>query len=484
MKTIHTLLSAFLFCTFFISCSKDDDEVVPPTANITAQLFENTAVMENSPTLDFKINFDKPATANGFILLNVESSREGAFQTFPAVIDGEIEIPVVKGSRFATLQFSPEDNQVLEENEIVTLELLDSSEGINFGSKRTTTIEITDNEAAVSAYFYTSSLTASEIYSEGIQVRIELSAPAPGQGTILLQLDGDNDSYYLETYPAMDNQRRMVLSIEPGSVYTTFQLLPKNNTALENHKTFKLRIVEAGGVVIKGSLAELDILLLDDEIQGKLKSMETITDGKRTKKTWEYASNGKISKVRWENQSPQLITGTNNYYYDNDGKLLSISMVTGDAESYIWNGGKVVLSEKINNFFKVGYSTYEYDTNGRIQKKTDFVIKAGGEFDPEASHVYEYYADGNLKKHSTYVRDHNSNWVLNASLAFSQYSNQVNPAPLEIYPTFNIQQHLPVMFYVNGEGINFSHYYAYTFNAQGLVTQRTTMGETTNYEYY
>lgn len=483
MKTVYTVLSAVLFSTLFISCSKDD-EGDPQPAPVTASLFENTSVMENSTTLDFKINLDKPASANGFIILEVTSTGEGAFETYPAAVDGEIEIPVLKGSSFASLQFSPEDNQVLGENEVVTLKFLESSGGIIFGSKRITTIEITDNEAAVSASFYNSGISASETNAAGIEMRVELSGPAPGEGSIILQLEGDNDSYYMETTPAMDDQKRLVLPVTQGTAYTTFKVLPKDNSALENHKILKMKILETTGVVVKGGLIELDIHLLDDEIQGRIKSVETISDFKRSKKTWEYASDGKISRVLWEEQTAQLFTGINNYYYDDEGKLISISMVTGEGEKFIWDDGKVVRSEKMSNFFIVGYSTYEYDSNGRIQKKTDFIIKAGGEFDPEASHVYEYYPDGNLKKHSTYIRDHNLNWVLNASLTFNQYSNDFNPAPLEIIPTFRIQQHLPVMFYLNGEGINFSHYYAYTYNAEGLVTKRTTIGETTTYVYY
>ena len=126
MKTIHTLLCVLLLSTFFISCSKDDEED-PAPAPITAQLFEDTGVMENSETLDFKIMFDQ------------------TFETIPATVDNEMEVSVRKGSRFATILFSPQDNQLFEENEMVTFELLESSENILFGTRRTTTVEILTN---------------------------------------------------------------------------------------------------------------------------------------------------------------------------------------------------------------------------------------------------------------------------------------------------------------------------------------------------
>lgn len=483
MKTIHILLFALTLSSFFISCSKDDEGDPAPTP-ITAQLFDDTGVMENSETIEFKITFDQPASTNGYIIVGVTSTNDEAFQTLPATIDDEMEVPVAKGSRFATIRFSPQDNQVLEENAVVTFQLLERSEGINFGSKRTTTIEITDNEAAVSASFSSSKLGTAENSSEGVEVRIVLSAPAPGTGNLLLQLQGGSDASRIDTYPALDSENKLSLPIASGTLFTTFRVYPKDNSILENHQTFSFSILETDGVVIKGNLIQTEVVVLDDEIQGKLKSVETISNGLRTKKTWEYRPDGKTDKILWENTSAQLTNGTNYYHYDIDGKVLAISGIPGEGENFIWENGKVVLSEKISGFFKIGYSTYEYDTNGKIQKKTEYSFRIGGEYAPVTLYQYEYFPDGDMKKQSTYLRDDQAAWKLNASLEYSSYSDKMNPAPMEIIPTFSIQQHLPGMSIMQGDGLNMSQYYSYEFNPDGQVTKRTTIGEVTTYSYY
>lgn len=483
MKTIHTLLCALVLSTLFSSCSKDD-EGDPAPAPITAELFDDTGVMENSETLEFKITFDGPANANGYILVGVTSTNDEAFQTIPATVDDEMEVPVTKGSRFATIQFSPQDNQVLEENAVVTFQLLERSEGITFGSRRTTTVEITDNEAAVAASFSSSGVGTAENNAEGVEVRIMLSAPAPGTGNLLLQLEGENDEAYISTYPAFDSEKKLSIPITSGTLFTTFQVYPKNNSILENHKTFTFRIMEAGGVVVKGDLAQIEVMVLDDEIHGKLKSVETLTNGLRTKKTWEYRTDGKVNKVLWENQSSQLITGEINYYYGTDGKLDHYTSFTGEGERFIWESEKVVLSEKISNFFKIGYSIYEYDVNGRIQKKTDYTYKAGGGYAPVTLYEFEYFPNGDMKKQSTYLLDNQSAWVLNAILEYNSYSDKMNPSPFEIIPTLGIQQHLPIMFQMQGDGVNSSHYYVYEFGYEDRVAKRTTAGEVSTYSYY
>lgn len=484
MKTIHTLLCALAFAILLVSCSKDDEEEGPAPAPVTAQLFDDTGVMENSEMLEFRIAFNQPASTNGYIIVGVTSTNDEAFETVPATVDGEMEVPVTKGSRFATIQFSPQDNQVLEENELITFELLESSEGFIFGNKRTTTVEITDNEAPVSASFSSSSLGTAENSEEGVEVRINFSAAAPGTGNLFLELEGDNEGIYVETYPTLNAEKKILIPVTSGTLFTTFQVYPKDNSILEDHRTLRFRIVEADGVLVKGDPAAVEVVVLDDEIQGRIKSAETISDHGRSKRTWHYNPDGKIGFVNWEVEPAQLTSGTNHYHYTNDGRLQNISTFPGDGESFFWENGKVVLSEKISGFFKVGYSTYEYDTNGRIQKKTDYRIKVDGAFEPVTRYEFEYFADGNMKKQSTYIRANEAAWVLNARLEYTQYSDRVNPSPMEIVPTFSIQPHLPLMFSMRGDGVNLSHYYAYEYNADGKVTKRTTIGEITTYTYY
>ena len=429
MKTICTIFVALLFSTFLVSCSKDDD-AEPAMELVTAQLFEDTSIMENSPTVELRINLDKPAPAAGFIILGVSIIDDAAFQTNPPVIDGEIEIPVQKGANFAKFQFSPQDNDLLQETGLVLLELLDSSEEIIFGSKRSSSIEIIEDEAAVSASFDAGLAVTVENNVQGVSVRIMFSAPAPGEGSLVIQLEGNDDDYFVSTQPALNAEQKILVPIESGMLFTTFQVYPKDNALLENHKTLNLNIIETNGVVIKGTLFQKELLLLDDEIQGRIKTVETITtDGRRNKKTWEYATDGKVDKVLWEQEPATLISGTDHYYYSNGGMLQSVALTPGDSEDFTWQDGKITLSEIVSGFSKMGYSIYDYNPAGNIQKKTTYSYKTGGSFPPSVKFEYEYFSDGNLKKESKYVFD-NETWVFDSSLALDSYTDKTNPAPI------------------------------------------------------
>ena len=484
MKSIFLIVVVLFLSTTLTSCSKDDDSVSTPVL-VSAELFEDTSIMETSPTVEFRINFDKAASATGYIILGVTSTNEAAFTSNPPVTNGEIEIPVQKGKNFATLEFSPQNNELLQNNGVVTLVFKDSSEDIIFGNKRSTTIAITDDEEPVSASFNSAALGVTENDPEGVEVRIIFSAPAPGEGSVSIQLQGNEDNYFVSTYPALNDQQKILVPVEAGTVFTTFQVYPKDNALLENHKILKLNISGTNGVVIKGALAELDLHLLDDEIQGKIKSVETVgSNGKRSKKTWEYATDGKVSKVLWEQEPANVTNGTDNYYYSNSGLIESVGTFPGEGENFVWQNGRVVVVENISGFFKVAYSTLDYNEDGRIGKKTFFQIKADGTFTAEKRYDYEYFSDGNLKTESIYVKNSNNVWVLDSSLGYDSYTEKVNPAPFEIIHTHKVQQYLPLYYTIKGEGVNFSSYYIYDFNAEGMVIKKRSTTETTTYSYY
>ena len=475
---------ALLLCISIMSCSKDDDSDLAPVI-VTAELFEDTSIMENSAPLEFQITFDNPAPANGFITLGVTGPIDANFETDPPVVDGEIEIPVQKGLSAASFEFSPQDNSVLEENMVITFELLDSSEEIVFGSNHISSIEVTDDEAPVTASFQHSSVSILENNSEGVEVRIVLSSPAPGEGSLLIELEGNSEDYFVHTYPALNSEQQIVVPVESGTLFTTFQVYPKDNALLQNHTNLKLKISQANGVVLKGGQSETNLLLLDDEILGKIKSVETVTNfGNRHKKTLNYATDGKINTVLWEKQPANIQEGTSTYQYEN-GQIKMVSEITGDWEHFIWQNGRVVQSEKIIGFTKVGYSNYEYNSSGQIQTKIVYTyVSNDGSYAPSARHGYEYHSNGDLKKESIYIRGNNNNWLFDNSIAFDSYTDKNNPAPAEIIPTQKMQQYLPLYYTTESNGVNVSGYYIYEYNGEGMVIKRISNTETITYSYY
>lgn len=483
MKTIKTILFTIAMATGLLSCSADDEGAVSVPQAVKVKLFEDTGVMENSAPVDLSIDLERAAFESGFIVLRVTSTKENDFQTTPDLTGDELEIPVTKGATSVKFKFSPVNNEILEENTVVTFELVESSEGLSIGPKHTTTVEILDDESAVEASFYVSNSAVTESNSQGVEVKIYLSGPAPGEGTITMEFEGEHTPDLFNSEPAMDSQGKIILQVSPGANHASFRLIPKDNSVLENHKPLKLRIIEASGSLVKGEGNEMNIILLDDEILGRIKSAETIKDGRITTKTWEYDLQGNISRITVVQNSSNESTRELYYNYDAEGRLMSVTDAIGNGDHYIWTNGKITRSENYLHPQMFSYSTYEYDA-GNISVKTDYSLKSGGVYTADTRFVYEYFTDGNIKKRSSYSPGNASTWVLNSSVSFGEYMYRINPDPLEIIPGIGVQQNLPGFQQLTGDGTNFSHTYVYEFYDEGKVLNRKTSNEIVNYSYY
>lgn len=142
MKTLNNIFALF-FITLFISCSSDEGV---SAGTVEVNLFEDTSVSENSASIDLNLEFDEPVKANGYVVVKITSTEENAFNTVPTLEGVELEMLVAKGAVSVSIILYPQDNLVQEGNTIVTFELIESSKGIAFGTKRRTTLEILDNE--------------------------------------------------------------------------------------------------------------------------------------------------------------------------------------------------------------------------------------------------------------------------------------------------------------------------------------------------
>ncbi len=484
MKTIYNIILALIFSNILISCSEDDDFDSTPSL-LMADLFEDTSIMENSSPIEFRVNFNGTSTEDGYIVLKVTNTSNAAFQTNPPVINGEIELEVLKGSRFSVFTITPVNNNLVNGNSMVKFELEESSEGISFGSKRTADVEITDDDAPATASFVTPSLRLLENDLGGVEVKIHFAGFEIPEGSLVVEIEGNTNNYFISSYPAIDQEQKIVIPVASGTLYTTFQIYPKDNSLLENHHDLKLKLVSNSPGMIVGSLSEVNLLLQDDELYGMIKSIETVTaDGKRDKRTYEYAIDGKVSKVLWEDQSSLLSSGTDNYHYSSSGLIQSVSSFPGDGEDFFWENGKVVRSEVISGFATIAYSLYGYDSAGRITSKMTYKLEPDGGFEKHSKHEYEYYGDGNLKKESIFKAGTNNTWIFESSLSLDSYTDRLNPASAEIIPTLKVQEHLPLYYTYIKEGVNIVHYYINKFNEENRIIERKSLIETITYTYY
>lgn len=478
MKTIKKFVVGFALAAVAVSCSKDDDHVAP-VSPVSVGFSQDITVMEQNGEIDIPLQFNTPATSNGFIIVKVITEADVAFQTTPSTTAGEIEIPVNKGAAGAIIGFTPQDDNVLNEERTVTLEISGDSEWFVPAADKTLTVTITDNEAAAAATFLSAESFVEEDDLEGTEVRVWLSHPSPGEGSVTIEVEGAVAEHF-STNPPMDSNNTILLEVEEGAQEIKFRILPKDNSKISYHQSFQFTISETGGVVSKGEILNMQLTIQDDELQGKIKSETIVTDELTSQKTWEYDTEGRISNIK-------IIFSTNpNFYrnytytYNEAGQLAVIYHFPGYWLNFKWANGKVVETELIDAFLRATYSNYEYDAAGQVIKKTDY----GTDDSKMAIYEYEYHSNGDLKTLRTYEPGTGNNFNLVSTLTYETYNEVFNPFPVEIIPTEISQHHLPTSFRLEEDGTNILKYYTYEYGYEDRVVKRSTTGEVTTYSYY
>lgn len=465
-----------------VSCSKDDDENYGSVLPVTMEFANDLSFPELSEGQEIEILFDRPAPAASTITIEVDPADATGFTTTPAIVDGLIQLQVAKGATGASFTFEPEDDDQLQGSRTIAF-ILEENETFIIGDKPRMEVTIFENEVPASANFEWVSLVLLENETAEVRLPIVFSVPVPGVASVKIEVEGEAVGDFLGTVPAMDANNVIQVDVPSGAWEATIQLQPKNNSHLHKHQNIKFRIIEVSGPITLGERQKLALLLKDDELVGKLQSVETINGSSKVLKTLEYDSNGRISKVRSEaNASGNVLT--QNYHYDANGQLTSISGIPGDYDSFIWQNGKIVQSEKVLGFFGISQSHFEYQ-DGKMSRKRDFALDNNRNATETDRYVYTYHSNGNLKTevHSSLV---NGSWQEISSRTFDSYSEVLNPSITEATPFLFPQQFLHMSLMVNQNSNTSSLYYMHIFDTAGKLTERKRNDNQENikYSYY
>ena len=483
MKTTHHFMLA-LFVALAISCSKDDDENDQVELPVTMEFALNDlSYPENSEGNQILINFDRPAPVAGVITIKVSPTDATGFTTTPGMVDGEIRLPVVKGATGASFIFEPVDDTELHGNQKFDFVLLEDSEYFLVGDKNSMAITLFEDEVAATASFPWINHTIMENQTEGLELPISFSVPVPGETTLKVKVEGENIEDLLTTVPPMDANNVIKLIVPSGVWDVSIELQPKNNSIIYKHRNLKFTIIEVSDPLIKGDRLELDLLIKDDELAGKLQSVETIYGDSKMLNTIEYDSNGRVTKVsKKENAANHLFT--EDYHYDENGQLTHISGVTGDYLALTWENGKIVKSEKVVGFFGISQSFFEYE-NGRLTRRRDYDLDGNRNTTETDRYTYTYHSNGNIQAevHSSLV---DGEWKEISTRTFNSYSQEFDPSPIGIAPYLFPQQQLYMTVTIQENNNSRSFYYAHVYDNEGrLIERKRNDGqENIKYSYY
>lgn len=438
------------------------------------------SIPENSEAQQIQIVFDRPAPVAGTINIEVTPSNATGFTTTPAITGNEIQLQVEKGATEASFTFDSEDDEELQGNREINFLLQEDSDFL-VGDKQELIVTIFEDEVAATVNFSWLTFDIKENETEELGLPIEFSVPVPGDATIKVKVEGEGVENYLTTVPPMDANNIIELSVPSGVWKVEIGLQPKNNAVLNNHQDIQFSIVEVSGPITKGDRLELDLRLKDDELVGKLQSVQIVEGSNEILKTIEYDSGGRISKVLSEENASGVVI-TQNYSYDNEDRLTGISTTPGDGEYLTWENDKIVKTEKMTGFFGTSQSYFEYE-NGKLVRKRDFDLDSNRNATETDRYTYTYHTSGNLKSlvHTSLV---NGVWLEISIRTYDSYSEVTNPFPLEAAPGLYLQEQLNSTLMIKQNNSTQNLYYSHTFNEAGKVVTRQNGQEVITYSYY
>lgn len=493
MKTNPKVFLALLFLVTTLACKKEDFD--PPDENpsaVVVEMEDDAAFLENAGAQTIDISFSKAAFQSGTIELKVTTDTPNAFQTTPATVEGKLTLTVAKGADEASFTFTPVNNNLLDDERTLSFELTKVSSGFVLGTRKRSVVTILDDEvaAAVSANFSTETAILLENTQAGLQVDILLSGPTLQAGKIMIELDELPAATILTTEPAINAQGLIELSVPVGARNTSFKLIPTNDNLLKGHHMLGFTIAATEGGITKGTATNFELQLLDDELSGKARSYESVGGGWRSMKTYTYEESGRVRSVYWERETPIFSSGTETYYYADNGLIERVNRHPQIDEYFIQENGRIIRSETIQNGIKTAYSEFDYDAAGNLGAQANYYRQSSGAYQLGLLFVYLYHDDGNIYRQLTYnpAQDPNNPTLL-STRTYAGYMDVANPFPnIEVIPNLLMQRHLPLSYQLDENGSLLTASFSYEFRDDGRPNKRITSGglgsEVTSYTYW
>ena len=488
-KSIFKLFFLLLFTINLVSCLDEEAEKVKESIIPIAVDFNlsTVTISEQAAINEIKVDLTRTASKDGIITIAVETNHSEYFNTAPQLIDGIIEIPVLKGETSAKFTLTPIDNNMPEENKVLDLTIAAVTDGFVIGNKKTMVVTIIENDQLVSAQFTNTSGTLNENNLDGHIATIGLSHNK-GEGTVELTINTGADKYGEDfiTQPEAVNGK-ITFTVTEGMTNLPLKIIPINNTFFISHSEIELSISHVSGNIILGNLTNYKVALLDDELIGMPKGFESSGGAWATKQTYEYNKIGKIAKIHWVQNT---LSGTYIYHYNENNELVKITESDLKHTRFIRNTqGKIIKSEKYNDGVLKQYTQFNYDDFGNIGEAAVFNLQPSGQFAMTQLFVYLYYQNNSLYKRMMYnPADVGEDFDLIQEETYTYVANYqaINPFPMvQIVPDINVQPSLPLTYVLSRDGNEYSYQLSYELNAAGLPVRRTvTGGENATYQYY
>lgn len=409
------------------ACEDNDIQSLQGIVSVQFQASELVIAEDNAGKV-ITVQLSENAISSGE--LNVEvSSLDDDFIIEPEPVDGVLSLTVLKGADEVAFTLTPNDNAVIDGDKIVTFTLSSVTDGMIIGDKKSLKTTITDNEIPATANFLLNQGSIRENNNEGAEVVVSFSGVVPGEGTLTLSLDSDLASYgtHFVTEPAAVNGK-VILPVQTGVNHVSFKLFPVDDKLFNGERNISLLIEQANGAVSKGQGNTHDLKITDDELSTKTKGYTIGGGGWTYSREYSYNEDGSLAVIAWEKNTPAFSSGTYEYFYDGQGKVVKVVDSPMHYNVYTWVGDHIVKEERFKEGVLVKYTLYGYDEAGNIGEVAVHYKQEDGSFLLSLLFVYLYHNDGNVYKRLAYSPIAGTDdYSLLSTYTYEHYLDVANP---------------------------------------------------------
>lgn len=489
-KTLKFLI-ALIASIVFLSCSDDDVQVAPKPVLIKFDQQELN-ISESSDPHEIALSFDKAAIREGIVTVTVATEKPDGFTTIPAMVDKKIELPVTSGQTAVKFKLAPVNDELITEKISIRFTIASASDGFMISTENVLAASIEDYEYPAMVDFKSNVGSARENSNENSIVVIALSKAAPANGSVEVSFASTKALYGTDfiTEPAATNGK-ILLPVAAGADQISFKVIPVNDQLYNGDRLTSYTITQVQGALAKGQALLHQLLINDDEVEGKTKGYTVVAGTWTYHRRYEYNYDGLISEIHWESNTTGVnITGSYSYEYNDAGQLVKMLVSDLSEVVYTWKNGKIIKEEEFKNGVLKKYILYGYDGAGNVGEAAVHYRQPDGELKLSLLFVYLYFQDGNIYKQMTYSPvEGPEEYSLISTRTFENYLSVENPFTMvEILPNKDTQPNLPGSYRVEENGHNILYQFSYEFDTDGRPTKRTatssSASEVAYYEYY
>ncbi|HLT73165.1 MAG TPA: Calx-beta domain-containing protein [Cyclobacteriaceae bacterium] len=242
-----------------------DDEL--PTIVQFASASDSVEETRTTPYV-VDLALSSPVKGEGEVKIKIgEGAKYGEdFVTIPEAQDNFVVLKLSHDQAAASFSVSVIDDDVVGGNLKIPFSIRHGMAPIFSGTDNQEFIlTVVDNEKPTVVDFTTSTLSVDEASTTGIDVEIVLSAPAPQNGGIVLQVQGSGDPRDEVVCDPPIEKEFIFLDVPSGAERVSFHVDPIDNSSCGDHQPVTFSIFSASNTLTIGSKSELRLNVLEDE---------------------------------------------------------------------------------------------------------------------------------------------------------------------------------------------------------------------------